>query len=197
MEEQDRDLNRMLAGRVRRLRSARGLTLDELADRSGVSRSMISLVERGESNPTAVVLDRISSGLGVTLASLFEPERNTVSPVARRSEQPLWRDPQTGYVRRNLSPPGFHSPIELVEVDFPAGGRITYETGVREVGIDQQVWVLEGEIDVVLGDECHRLLAGDCFAMRLDRPITYHNSTDSPARYLVVLTTEDRGRARR
>ncbi len=126
-----------LAERLRGLRRERGLTLDGLAERAGVSRSMISLIERGESSPTASVLHRIATGLGATLASLFaEEERPEASPVARRADQPAWRDPGTGYLRRNLSPPGFPSPIELVEVVLPPGARVAYDAVPRVVGID-------------------------------------------------------------
>src|SRR5688500_5724806 len=114
-------VNDRLAVRLRHLRAERGLTLDALAERACVSRSMISVVERGESSPTAAVLDRLAAGLGVTIASLFgEDPRADASPVARRTEQRSWRDPASGYVRRNVSPPGFPSPIELVEVVLPA-----------------------------------------------------------------------------
>src|SRR6476469_2472252 len=97
MADTARSLNRRIAARVKELRAARGLSLDALAGKSGVSRSMISLIERGESSPTAVVLEKLAGGLGVMLASLFdasptEPQA-TRSPVARREEQPLWRDP--------------------------------------------------------------------------------------------------------
>jgi len=190
-------LNVRLAERVRGLRAARGLTLDALAERSGVSRSMISLVERGESSPTAVVLERLSVGLGVTLASLFEFERESVSPLVRRAEQTVWRDPETGYVRRNLSPPRFDTPIELVEVEFPPGERIAFDSGPRSIGVDQQVWVLDGVIELTLGEETYRLERGDCLAMRLGPPISFHNPGAGPARYLVALTAEDRARAHR
>src|ERR1700749_3323378 len=96
------DVERRVADRLKALRAERGLTLDELAKRSGVSRSMISLIERAESSPTASVLDRLSAALGVTLASMFAPQPHSdAAPVARRKEQPEWRDPETGYLRRN------------------------------------------------------------------------------------------------
>src|SRR5438552_8624874 len=108
MGETASDLNQRIAERVRELRAAHGLSLDALAGRSGVSRSMISLVERGESSPTAVVLDKLATGLGVTLASLFDAPAGPApgGPVARRGDQPVWQDPASGYVRRNVSPPG-------------------------------------------------------------------------------------------
>src|SRR6201988_4227500 len=97
MESTASDLNRRIAERVRELRDGKGLSLDALAGKSGVSRSMISLIERGESSPTAVVLERLAAGLGVMLAALFEAPaadgRAPGGPVARRDDQPQWRDP--------------------------------------------------------------------------------------------------------
>src|SRR5260221_8703246 len=118
------DLNQRIARRARELRAARGLTLDALAERSGVSRSMISRIERGESSPTAVLLERLATGLSVPLASLFEAPAASPEPIARRADQVQWRDPASGYVRRNVSPGGFASPIRIVEVEFPAGARV-------------------------------------------------------------------------
>jgi transcriptional regulator with XRE-family HTH domain len=193
MESTPPDVHARLAVRLRGLRAARGLTLEGLAERAGVSRSMISLVERGESSPTAAVLDRLAAGLGVTLASLFAEEaRPDASPLARRDDQPTWRDPATGYLRRNLSPPGFPSRIELVEVELPGDARVAYDTAgrPRAVGIDQQVWILAGEVALSVGGATHRLAAGDCLAMRLDGPVAFHNPTRRPARYLVALAAD-------
>lgn len=190
MESPVPDLDHRVAARLRQLRADRGLTLDELARHSGVSRSMISLIERAESSPTASVLDKLAASLGVTLAALFaEPERADAVPLARRADQPEWRDPATGYLRRNLSPPAFPSPIELVEITLPAAARVAYDTASRLSIVEQQVWLLHGEIEVTVGDSLHRLAAGDCLAMRVDRPIAFHNSSAETARYLVALTS--------
>lgn len=180
-------INDRIAARVRELRNRQGLSLEALADASGVSRSMISLVERGESSPTAVVLEKLATGLGVSLATLFETPAAPPHPVSRRADQVEWRDPASGYRRRNVSPDGFPSPIQIVEVNFPAGARVAYETAARSGVTHQQVWVLQGMIEVVLGEERFELGAGDCLAMVLDQPITYHNPTSKPARYCVVI----------
>lgn len=188
------DLNQRIAERVRELRARQGLSLEALASKSGVSRSMISVIERGESSPTAVVLEKLAAGLGVMLASLFDAPTAagaaSTGPVARRDDQPLWRDPASGYLRRNVSPPGVPQPMQIVEVHFPAGARVAFETGARDVRVHQQVWVLEGAIDVTLGAERHRLREGDCLAMQLDRPTMFHNPTRRPARYAVVIASE-------
>jgi transcriptional regulator with XRE-family HTH domain len=186
------DLNERIAERVRELRAGQGLSLDSLATKSGVSRSMISLIERGESSPTAVVLEKLAAGLGVMLASLFDAPAapQPSGPVARREDQPQWRDPASGYVRRNVSPPGVPQPMQIVEVQFPAGARVAFETGARDTRVYQQVWVLEGAIDVTVGAERHRLRKGDCLAMQLDRPTMFHNPTRKPTRYAVVIATD-------
>ena len=155
---------------------------------------MISLIERGESSPTAVVLEKLAAGLGVMLAALFDAPaaeaQGPSGPVARRDDQPQWRDPASGYLRRNVSPPGVPQPMQIVEVQFPPGKRVAFETGGRDTRVHQQVWVLEGAIDVTLGVERHRLREGDCLAMRLDRPTMFHNPTRKRARYAVVIASE-------
>lgn len=182
------DINHLIAMRIRQLRDAHDLSLAALAERSGVSRSNISLIERGESSATATVLDKLSAALGVTVASLFEQESETPVPVSRAADQPVWTDPASGYVRRNLSPL-VASPIQLVEVSFPPGRRVAYETAVRDIDVQQQVWLIEGAMEVTVGESHWALSAGDCLAMRLDQPITYHNASDKPARYLVALVS--------
>src|SRR5262249_18121124 len=139
-------VNERIATRVRQLRAGRAMSLDALAERSGVSRSMISLIERGETSATAVVLEKLAAGLRVTLAALFEPPAPPANPVARRADQALWRDPTSGYLRRNVSPSGHLTPIQIAEIVFPPGAHVSYETGAREPVIHHQVWVLEGAI---------------------------------------------------
>jgi len=193
MEDTVPDVNQRIAERVRELRVAQGLSLDVLASKSGVSRSMISLIERGESSATAVVLEKLATALGVMLASLFDTPaaaQTASGPVARRDDQPQWQDPASGYRRRNVSPPGVPQPMQIVEVHFPPRGRVAFETGARDIRVHQQVWVLEGAIDITVGAECHRLREGDCLAMQLDRPTMFHNPTRKPARYAVVIASD-------
>ncbi len=185
-----KDINARLASRVRGLRLGLRMTLDALAAKCDVSRSMLSLVERGESSPTAVVLEKIATGLGVPLASLFDDASAPVEPVSRSEQRTSWRDPQSGYMRRNISPANFPSPIQIVEVVLPPGARVAYETGAREVSIHQQIWVQEGTLEVTLGGLTHRLSEDDCLAMQLNEPTSFRNRTHRPARYIVVVAPE-------
>ncbi|CAN0619627.1 XRE family transcriptional regulator, regulator of sulfur utilization [Burkholderia multivorans] len=185
------NVDALIAKRVRDLRKARGRTLDDLADASGVSRSMISLIERQETSPTAVVLNKLADALGVTLAALFSTEPRSVpdQPLARLSEQQVWKDPASGYVRRHVSPSGFASPIELVEVIFPPGESVAFENVMRNMVTHQQIWVLAGEMEVTVGEKTWQLQTGDCLAMVLDQRIVFRNPGLKQARYAVALST--------
>jgi transcriptional regulator with XRE-family HTH domain len=185
-------IDNVIANRIRNLRKTQGLTLEQLADSSGVSRSMISLIERQETSPTAAVLNKLADALGVSLPALFAEDTPSTAPVpvARRSEQTVWADPASGYLRRHLSPVGIASPIELVEVEFPAGETVLFDSPIRKVGIHQQLWVLNGAMDITSHTQTWHLSSGDCLAMELGERITFHNPTAKPARYVLALTTQ-------
>lgn len=188
--ESPEPLNARIAARVQALRAERGLSIQALADRSGVSRSMISLVERGEASPTAVVLERLASGLDVMLSALFEGPQSApaaASPIARRDDQPVWRDPASGYRRRAVSPPQQGQPLQIVEVQLPAQAVVGFDHAIRRHRVFQQVWLLEGELEVTLGDRPHHLHEGDCLAMTLDEPVQFRNPTRRAVRYAVVI----------
>jgi transcriptional regulator with XRE-family HTH domain len=162
-----------------------------------VSRSALSLIERAESSPTAVVLDKIAAGLGVSLASLFgdvaaaeEPQ-----PLLRRADQPVWHDPSSGYLRRSVTPGGIASAVQIAEVIFPAGARVAFDTGHGDRVLRQQLWVLEGAIEFTIGGDTYRLQAGDCLASRIDQPTMFHNPTAKPARYAVIVAAEPGARS--
>ena len=147
----DHDVNHRLAERLKQARSARGWTLEQFAEASGVSRAMISKIERAEVSPTAAVLARLAAGLGTSMASLFPAPRSAPDRLSRWDDQSAWQDPASGYIRRNVSPAG--AAAEIVYVTFPAGGRVVFDTYTAPHDIEQQVWVLEGEIEMGIGRE--------------------------------------------
>jgi transcriptional regulator with XRE-family HTH domain len=190
------DINARIAARVRELRSRLGMSLEEVSERCNVSRSMISLIEREESSPTAVVLEKLAAALGVPLAALFDDPSRPASPLSRRSDRTTWRDPESGYLRRNISPANFSSSIHIVEVTLPPGARVAYESASLH-DVDQQVWVRNGWIEVTVGETTHRLAEDDCLAMRLGDPIAFANRTRKPARYIVACADAHQRSARR
>ena len=180
------DIDGRIGARIRELRAERRLTLDGLAHLADVSRAMLSRIERGESSPTAQLLAKICSGLGVTLSVLFAETEKPVSPLSRRADQPTWRDPASHYLRRNVSPPGTGSPVDIVEIEFPPGGSVAFDSQ-RLAGTDQHVWVLDGTLELQVGEDSFRLEKGDCLMMRFDRPVLFRNTTTRHTRYAVII----------
>ncbi len=180
------DLN--LAQRLKAARAGRGWKLEQFAETSGVSRAMISKIERGEVSPTATILGRLAVGLGVTLASLFSDRAEGASPLARRAEQPIWNDPATDYQRRAVSPPGAQNAAEIVDVNLPPGARVMFDNALGWQGIVQQVWLLSGVLEMTVGAETTELCPGDCLFMKLDQPLVFHNRGKAAARYAVILS---------
>lgn len=187
------EIDAFLAHRIRELRKSHGLTLEALAEQSGVSRSMISLIERQETSPTAAVLNKLADAFGVSLPTLFSGNLQTAAPdqLSRQAQQPVWTDPASGYMRRHLSPTGMPLPFELVEVTFPPGETVVFESPLRKLGIHQQIWMLQGAMEITLGNESWQLAAGDCLAVELGARITFHNPATKVARYLLAVTSPD------
>ena len=111
------------------------------------------------------------------------------SALLRRAEQPVWRDPESSYVRREVAPAGTGSPVRIVEVDFPAGAEVSFGRTPKRV-IDQHVYMLAGEIEIASGGASYRLAAGDCLHMRVGEGNAFRNQSGKPARYAVILTVE-------
>ncbi|HEX6024102.1 MAG TPA: XRE family transcriptional regulator [Solirubrobacter sp.] len=178
------DLTQSLAEAVHAARVARGLSASALAERSGVSRAMIAKVERAEAQPTAALLGRLSGALGMTLSELIARAEHADRRLVRAAEQPVWTDPETGYTRRAVSSGG---PLELVEVELPAGAEVSYPADTYAF-IHQQIWVLDGRLRFQEGEAVHELERGDCLRLGPPAPCTFTNPTGEPCRYLVALT---------
>jgi transcriptional regulator with XRE-family HTH domain len=176
-----------LAGRLRAEREARQWPIAELAERSGVSRAMISKIERAEASPTAVLLGRLSGAFGLTLSTLLaRAEDDASGRVSHAGDQPLWRDPATGYLRRAVSPSGAQP--ELVCVDLPPDVRVDYPASAFAPLLGQCIWVLSGALTFHEGAVRHDLAAGDCLALGPPTDCVFVNpSNQAPCRYLVAL----------
>ncbi len=178
--------DRRIGRRVREQRERVGLSLDELAARCGVSRSMISRIERVESSPTAALLAKLCASLRMTLSGLMADAERPAHAVARRAQQRSWRDPQTGYVRRMVSPSATGSAVEIVEVTLPAAARVAFDPQLL-VPFGQHIVMLAGNLTLTVGDETFELQTGDCAHMTLERGAAFENRTRRAARYAAGL----------
>ncbi|WP_047865579.1 helix-turn-helix domain-containing protein [Rubrobacter aplysinae] len=177
-----------LGGRVKALRREAGLTLDGLAERAGVSRAMLSKLERGEKNPTLVVAARVAEGLGVTLTRLIETEERGAVVVIPRGGRRVMRDPQTGFERQAISPSTAGSGVELVYNVIPVGST-SGEFPPHRKGVEEHVVVERGRLRAVLGGEEHVLEAGDAVYFEADVPHRFDNAGEGECGYYLVIHT--------
>jgi transcriptional regulator with XRE-family HTH domain len=182
------DLDTRLGARIKLERERRSWSLTDLAERSGVSRAMISKVERGEASPTASLLGRLSGAFGLTLSALLaRTEMSGAGRLVRADDQVRWIDPATGYVRRQVAPsPGSDLPLDLVHVELPAGASVSFPATAYAF-VRQLVWVLGGTLTFVEGDTAHTLAAGDCLELGPPRDCIFRNERSRPCRYAVVI----------
>ena len=174
-----------IAERVRRERTARRWSLDDLAERAQVSKAMISKIERAESSPTAALLGRLSGAFGITLSAFLASAEATPRGPVRAADQPVWRDPETGYLRRQVFNRPDH-PIEIIKVEMPAKQHVTLPAA-SYLHIRQVLWVLSGALVLIDGGERHELSAGDCLGFGPPAEVTFANESNAPCTYVVVL----------
>src|SRR3712207_4500560 len=139
-----------LGARVGELRRGGGLTLEALAERSGVSRAMISKVERGEKNPTLVVAAKLAEGLGITLSEFAGTEERRAVVVVPREGRTVMRDPKTGFEHQLLSPNLGGRGVEFIRNVIPEGST-SGEFPPHRRGVEEYVAVEKGTLRAVIG----------------------------------------------
>lgn len=174
-----------IATRVKAERERQSWSLAELAARSGVSKAMLSKIEREETSPTATILLRIANAFGYTLAGFLSPPDAEAQPLLRVDEQPTWRDPASQYLRRQVFQSA-ENPMELVEVHLPAGARVALPAS-SYVLIRQVVWVLSGALTLKRGSQSFELKKGDRLEFGPPEDTEFRNKSDKDCRYLVAL----------
>ena len=182
----DERIDERIAERLRRERAARNWSLADLAERSGVSKAMISKIERCEASPTAALLGRLSGAFGQTLSSLLISVEDQSGRFSPKDTQPQWRDAETGFVRRSLTPQG-SAATELVHGTLPPGARIEYPADAYRF-IDQQIVGLSGTLTFIEGEVEHTIREGDCLVLGLPARCTYENRGRRACTYLVVVS---------
>jgi transcriptional regulator with XRE-family HTH domain len=174
-----------IARRLRLERDSRGWSLADLAETSGVSKAMISKIERAEVSPTAAILVRLAGAFDLTLAGLMLRAEGQGERLTRASEQSVWRDPETGYWRKQVFSRPDH-PLEIVSVELPAGQRVVLPAS-SYAHIRQIVWVQTGSLVIVEAGERHTLSTGDCLGFGPPSEVTFANETTAPCTYIVAL----------
>lgn len=184
-EQEHSNADAHLATNLRQLRQERGLTLDALALRSGVSRAMISKIERGTAVPTATVLGKLAFGLEVGLSRLVGEQRTRAPVFLTPATQAIFRDPDTGFERRSLSPLFSDRFVDFAINTLPAGAAAVFPP--HPPGIEEYLFVRTGVLIVIVDGEQFQVRAGASLFYPGHVAHEFRNETNEPVEFFIVV----------
>ena len=167
------DLTPIVARNLKRLRAQRDLSLEKLAQKSGVSRAMLGQVELGQSTPTINVVWKIASALSVPFSALLSDETPAAAKVLRREKSKLLTSLDGSFSSRALFPYGGTRSVEFYELRLTAGGR--EDADAHAPGTTENIVVVSGQLEIEIGNDTHKLNAGDAIVFEADKPHVYKN----------------------
>ncbi|NOU87471.1 helix-turn-helix domain-containing protein [Paenibacillus sp. LMG 31460] len=177
-------IHKMVGRKLLNIRKTRGLSLDQVADLTGVSKAMLGQIERGDSNPTISVLWKIVSGLQISFTSLIEDTEPKITVVRATGLSPF--EEEDGQYRAFPLFP-FHPQksfeIYTVEMDRDC----SHASEPHNEGVEEYILMVEGSLDLTISQESYTLKAGDAIHFTADRPHTYTNTSDAKAVYKTLI----------
>jgi transcriptional regulator with XRE-family HTH domain len=181
---------------VKATRELQQLSLNELAKRAGVSKSVVSRIEQGLTSPTAVMLAKLAEGMTVSLSSLLRGEFGPPVHIQTLAEQPIFKDPKTGLIRRTLSPVSPDATMEIMHNTLPAR-KATGAFPAHSVGTQEHIVVLAGKIEVVVGRRTLTLNAGDAAQFVADIEHSIKNIGTKKAEWILTIHSPPRATGRK
>lgn len=186
------EINRIVGERIRTLRVELGLTLEDLAERAGIDPVTLSALEAGQARLTWRFICGLSGALGIRMVDLLASSVDASSPVNHRAGQAGWRDPETGILRRRLTPERVGAIVELLEIEYPPGAACDYRNTPFD-GIEHQVVVLEGALDLAIDQDAnlttYALEPGDCVFVPRGCGMLVTNPYARSARFIVAISS--------
>lgn len=178
------DLTSVIGVNLSQIRHKRGLTLDKLAETSGVSKAMIGQIERGESNPTVNTLWKLAAGLHVSFGKLINTGRPPVK-VVRLCELAPIKDDDNGMTLYHLFSNDQDNQFEVFSVVLAP--RCVHQAAPHQENSEEYDLITEGNVIIDIGPETLELAPGDAIRFKADKPHTYYNHTDKPVRFQSIL----------
>ncbi len=180
------NISNRLASQLSELRKRQGWSLDQLASRSGLSRATLSRLEKGDVSPTAESLGRLCAAYRLPMSRLLMMVEDSFDPKIPFERQAEWRDPETGFTRRSVSPPAPGLSGEVLECHLPRNTVISYDAPPNP-GQEHHLVVLDGGLSLTLDETTHELAGGDCLRYHLSGPTRFETGALKGARYILVL----------
>lgn len=173
----------LLPARLKEARRAQGLSLDAVAKLSGVSRSMVSQIERGESSPTIATLWNLTRALQVDFAGLLDDSPSDQIELLRNADVPSIENRGAGCTIRILSAPEDAGRHEVYELRFAEGGVL--DSAPHRRGAREHLTVIDGKLRVTSGGATEKIGQGD--TARYSADVAHRIEADRPARAFLVV----------
>jgi len=190
VNENSNDL--VLAKHLEKARNERGLSLDEVAALTGVSRATLSRIERAETSPTANVMGRLCTAYNTSMSRLLMALESDTPRHTKFSDADEWQDPESGFKRKALSAPAENFAVEIAWGSLPVGADLSYQNPPIE-GLEQHILVLQGVLSLTFDEQDYDLAAMDCLALKLCGASRFRNLGDVEAQYLIINSSGVRG----
>lgn len=172
--------------KIKKIRQEKKISLQELAHLSGVSKSMISKIEREEKNPTLLVAAQIAEALGTTLSALLDEPKNQDIVIIKKEDRIIFNDELTGFQRILLSPQFETKGIEFVKNIIPHGGESPIFPPHRN-GVKEYITVSKGKLEAFIGDQKFKLEAGDSISFQSNNKHQFKNIGNIECHYYLVV----------
>ncbi|WNB91526.1 XRE family transcriptional regulator [Bacillus sp. NEB1478] len=178
------EIHLIIAKNLKAFRESKKLSLEKVAELTGVSKTMIGQIERGESSPTITTIWKIANGLKVSFTSLINNPQEDTKIILRSDIQPLTEDNGKYRVYPNF-PFADDRRFEVYSVEIEKGGYLSADS--HREGTEEFVTVYEGELTVRVNNNEYTVNSGDSIRFKADRPHTYHNSGKTLTRLSMIL----------
>ncbi|NQX68936.1 helix-turn-helix transcriptional regulator [Paenibacillus alba] len=177
-------IHKMVGRKLLNIRKTRGLSLDQVAELTGVSKAMLGQIERGDSNPTISVLWKIVSGLQISFTSLIEEDQPKIT-IVRAAELSPFEEEDGNYRAYPLFPFHPQKSFEVYTVEMEAG--CFHASDPHNEGVEEYILMVSGKLEVTIAQESYTLGAQDAIHFSADRPHIYKNVSDTKVVYKTLI----------
>lgn len=170
-----KDFTFIIGKNLNNIRKQKNLSLDKVAELTGVSKAMLAQIEKGTSNPTVTTLWKIATGLNVSFSYFMEEEEQNILHICQKHIKPIIEDEEKMKVYP-LFPYDNNRRFEVFTIELEPG--CNHESSPHNEGVEEYIVVTKGEMEVVIGNESYRLDCGDAVRYLANKPHFYKNATD-------------------
>lgn len=178
------NLNEIVANNLKAIREEKKLSLDKVAELTGVSKSMLGQIERGESNPTITTVWKIANGLKISFTALINTPQQDTAIIGRNEVKPLIED-NGKYRIYPYFPYEDGRRFEMYSVEIDKGGYLSADAHTE--GTQEFITVYDGELTIRVNNQEFAVKEGDSIRFRADKPHAYHNSGGKLTRLSMVI----------